>query len=630
MSLITCQNLTAAFAQRTVFRDATFSVEKSDKIGLIGANGCGKTTLLNLITGALEPEAGKLFIAADTRIGCVEQHACRDSEKTVYDELLTVFAPLMEMERELEALHEKVALTNGAVPEYIEKQSALTEAYQAAGGLTYAARAHSALTGLGFAKADETLPVSALSGGQKTKLSLGKLLLSAPDVMLLDEPTNHLDIESVEWLEVFLGKFTGALIVISHDRYFLDRVTEKTLEISGGRLYTGKGSYSVYIKNKALRLESERREYEKGMLEIKRIEKMIEQQKRFNQERNYITIASKEKQIARIRETLPELPPREFEMKLRFGEVQRAGDEVLYAENLEKGFDGKLLFTGVSFQIFRGEKVFLLGPNGCGKSTMLSLLLHQQQPDAGLCRFGHNVQVGYFSQSQSGLMNEKTVLQEIYDAFPLLTVGEIRSKLGAFCFRGDEIEKRMCDLSGGERARVALLELILKKPNLLVLDEPTNHLDAASREVLEEALAAYEGTLLCVSHDRYFVNRLATRIMCFKGSAVEFIDGNYDAYAALQKAPTQQPEAAAAEKKPNAYQQKKEEQKAARRRTARISAIERELAALAEEKETLAASLESPEVAADYEQVLAITEKLTALHETEEALEEEWLTLTEE
>lgn len=628
MPLVSCQNVSMSFAQRDILKNVSFNIEKGDRIGLIGANGSGKTTLFRLLTGQLEPTDGSIIKAFATDIGFVEQHACAGSRFSVYGEILTVFEPLREMERELEELHRKVELTGGQVKEYIERQSALTEEYQNRGGLTYEARAHSCLKGLGFTETEEQLPVASLSGGQRTKLSLGKLLLSEPDLMLLDEPTNHLDITSVEWLEDFLSKYKGSVIVISHDRYFLDRVTEKTLEISGKKVYFGKGSYSVYMKNKELRLESDRREYEKGMTEIKRIEKMIEQQKQFNQERNYITIASKEKQIERIRESLPELPEREKTVKLQFAAAVRSGDEVLIAENLAKSYDGKKLFSGVSFKVLRGEKVFLLGPNGCGKSTLLSLIMNRIPKNEGLSRFGHNVQVGYFEQTQSELMTSKTVLNEIYDRFPGLTVPEIRGYLGVFNFKDDDIDKLMSDLSGGERARIALLILILLKPNLLVLDEPTNHLDIASREVLEKALEGFDGTLLCVSHDRYFVNRIATRIMSFDGTDILTLDGNYDTYAEkIKNAPVQQ--SAAKEKKPNEYMLRKERERNERKRLSRLEKLETELAENERRREELSAELSTPEAAADYERVLALTAEIESLTALGEALETEWLELSE-
>ena len=629
MSILNFQNAAMYFADLEVFSRVTFSIEKGDKVGLIGANGCGKTTLFGLISGTLEPTEGKIFYASGLKIGHVEQHACRDSMLTVYEELLTVFRPLTEMERALEDIHRKVELTDGKVPEYLEQQHALNEAYVAAGGLTYVSRAHSTLAGLGFTKEEENLPVAALSGGQRTKLSLAKLLLSEPELMLLDEPTNHLDIVSCEWLEDFLQKFTGALIVISHDRYFLDKVTSKTMEIAAKKLYTGKGNYSEYMKTKALRQESDRREYEKGMLEIKRIEKMIEQQKQFNQERNYVTIASKEKQIERIRASLPELPPKAHSFQLRFTDVQRSGDEVLFAQGLTKAYEDKTLFENVELRLYRGDRVFLLGPNGCGKSTLLNMLMGKLPVETGYCHFGVNVRVGYFEQTQAALMKDRSVLEEIYSTFPRYTVPEIRSMLGAFNFRGEEIEKNMRSLSGGERARVALLKLILQKPNFLILDEPTNHLDSASREVLEEALAEYEGTLLCVSHDRYFVNRLAQKILYFSGSSVKALEGNYDTYVAFLRDGTDISQKPANEKKPNAWALKKEQERTERKRISRVSKIEERLAQIAEEKNTVSGQLSNPETASDYEKIMELTAHLEALEAEESALENEWLSLND-
>lgn len=628
MSLLSFQNVSMSFAERDIFINAVFDIAKGDRVGLIGSNGCGKTTLFKLITGDLSCTGGNIVKASDTSVGFVEQHACQGSSLCVYDELLTVFSYLEEMEKQMEDVRRKIELTDGKVPEYIDLQANLNEKYQALGGLTYKARAHSCLKGLGFSTEQEKLPVEALSGGQRTKLSLGKLLLSTPDIMLLDEPTNHLDIESVEWLEDFIAKYQGTMIIISHDRYFLDKTTTRTLEISNKRVYAGKGAYSVYMKNKALRLETERREYEKAVIEIKRIEKMIEQQKQFNQERNYITIASKEKQIERIKATMPEAPQREKSVKLKFGECTRSGDEVLIAEGLLKSYDGKPLFSNVDLKIFRGEKVFLLGPNGCGKSTLLNVLMKKTAQDSGLSRFGHGVQIGFFEQTQKSLMSQKTVLNEVYDRFPRLTVPEIRGYLGTFNFKDDDIEKNMSDLSGGERARIALLCLILQKPNFLIMDEPTNHLDVASREVLEEALAEYDGTLLCVSHDRYFVNKLATRIVSFNGASVASFDGNYDDYVSIIKnAPVQSDKT---EKKPNDYKLRKERESLERKRLSRISKLEQLLSELEEKKAETEEQLALPEVSADYEKVRELTNLLSQLNEQAELAELEWLELSEQ
>ncbi len=629
MSQLSCQNLRLSYAQRDILINATFDIAKGDKIGLIGSNGCGKTTLFKALCGELEPAEGRVIKANLTEIGIVQQHACQGSVLSVYEELLTVFSHLFKLEEELEALHRKVELTEGKVPEYLERQASLTEEYQNKGGLTFRNRAHSCLMGLGFTAEEERLPVTALSGGQRTKLSLGKLLLSEPDIMLLDEPTNHLDIKSVEWLEDFINKLTCSVIIVSHDRYFLDKTTSRTLEISAKKLYQGRGSYSEYMKAKELRLESDRREYEKAQIEIKRIEKMIEQQKQFNQERNYITIASKEKQIERIRAAMPEIPPKERTVKLRFAECVRAGDEVLTAENLAKSYDGKTLFSGVSIKMYRGEKVFILGPNGCGKTTLLGLITDKIPKDEGLSRFGYNVSVGYFEQTQKTLMSDKTVLQELYDRFPGKTISELRGYLGAFNFKDDDIEKLMQDLSGGERARIALLILILKKPNFLILDEPTNHLDFQSREVLEEALTEYDGTILCVSHDRYFVNRLASRILYFDGASVSSYDGNYDDYLAVIAGKPRTASAEKAPKKVNDYKLRKELESQERKRKTRLSRLEKELEEAQTKRDELNELLSTPETAADFQRVMELTAELQKINEAIEEMETEWLELSE-
>jgi len=629
MSQLSCQNLRLSYAQRDILINATFDIAKGDKIGLIGSNGCGKTTLFKALCGELEPTEGRVIKANLTEIGFVEQHACQGSTLSVYDELLTVFSHLFEIEEELEVLHRKVELTEGKVPEYLERQASLTEEYQNKGGLTFRNRAHSCLMGLGFTAEEEKLPVTALSGGQRTKLSLGKLLLSEPDIMLLDEPTNHLDIKSVEWLEDFINKFTGTVVIVSHDRYFLDKTTSRTLEISAKKLYQGKGAYSEYMKQKELRLESDRREYEKAQLEIKRIEKMIEQQKQFNQERNYITIASKEKQIERIKAAMPEIPPKEHTVKLRFSECVRAGDEVLTAENLAKSYDGKTLFSGVSIKMYRGEKVFILGPNGCGKTTLLGLITDRIPKDAGLSRFGYNVSVGYFEQTQKSLMSDKTVIEELYDRFPGKTVSELRGYLGAFNFKNDDIEKLMRDLSGGERARIALLILILRKPNFLILDEPTNHLDFQSREVLEEALKEYDGTILCVSHDRYFVNRLSSRILYFDGDAVTSYDGNYDDYLSVIAGKAHAVSSEKAPKKVNDYKLRKELESQERKRKTRLLRLEKELEEAQTKRDEMNELLSTPETAADFEKVMELTAELEKINSYIEEMETEWLELSE-
>ena len=627
MPILSAQNLAAGFQDTVLFRGGAFSLEKNDRVGLIGANGTGKTTLFRLILGQAEPLEGTLSLSGDATVGCVEQHACADSPRSVFDEVLTVYDDVMAMERELEQIN--ALLSHEPDPALLSRQETLRESFEARDGLRYRALTHAALRGLGFTEEEIAQPVSALSGGQRTKVSLCKLLMSNANLILLDEPTNHLDVASVEWLEDFLKKYKGAALIISHDRYFLDKTTEKTMELEGGRLFFTKGNYSTYQKYKAERLLYETRENEKIEKEIHRLEQMIEQQKRFNRERNYITIASKEKQIERLRRELHETAREKSGMKLRFPIANESGSEVLSVQNLSMSFPGKPLFSDVAFALRRGERVFLLGGNGCGKTTLLNILTGKLTAERGAVRFGTGVRLGYFEQTQSALRTGKSVLAEVYDRFPNKSVPELRNLLAQFLFRGDDIEKPMNALSGGERAKIALLEIMLRGCNLLILDEPTNHLDIASREVLEQALASYEGTILAVSHDRYFVNRLATRLLCFTEGGVAAVDGNYDAYLARRDREEGQ-EPPKEKKKPNEYLRKKEAARAARLRKSEIAGLEAQIAALDEQKAAVQQAIASPEIAADYLRITELTEQLGALAARQDELTERWLALSEE
>ena len=624
MSVINAYDLTFGFLDSTLFSSASFDIEENDRVGLIGANGTGKTTLFKLICGEYEPNSGSLFLSKNTKTGFAEQFACADSDKTVYDELMTVYAPLFRIESELEALHSEIE--RNPSPELIEKQSALTEKFQSDGGLTFRSMGRSTLIGLGFGESDFNKSVRDLSGGQRTKLSLGKLLLSDANLILLDEPTNHLDIKSVEWLEDFLKKYNGTAVIISHDRYFLDKVTNKTMEIRHKKISIRKGNYSQYIKLRDEQILSDKRRFDNQMKEIKRIEGIIEQQKRFNQERNYITIASKEKQIERLKDDLPETDANIPVMKLDFSVNSESGNEVIIADSLEKSYDGKTLFKNVTLDIRKGERVFLIGPNGCGKSTLLKSLIGRVYPDKGYSKFGANVKPGYYDQEQRGLNLPKSVLQEVYDRFPNFTITQLRGYLAGFLFRGDDINKLMSELSGGERARVALLELSFSHPNLLILDEPTNHLDIESREVLEDALENYDGTMLCVSHDRYFINRIATKILAFDGANIEPFEGNYDDY--VNKVMSEQTAKAPAEKKVNEYQLRKERESAQRKRQTKIKKLEQSIAELDVQKEDIQSQLD--ESSSDYESILALTSRLDELTKQQELLYEEWMNLSEE
>lgn len=628
MSLLTAQNLTFGFLDGVLFKGAAFKVEETDRIGLIGANGCGKTSLFRLITGKYTPNEGGIVRGKDVRIGYMEQYLECDAEQTLYGEALTVFNDVIEMELELEKVTH--ALMTESSIELIEKQLRLTEEIERRDGLVYQAKTKSALLGLGFKEEELTQRVSSLSGGQRSKLSLCKLLLSDANLLLLDEPTNNLDVDAISWLEDFLSKYKGAFIVVSHDRYFLDKVTTSMMEIAHQKLVCTTGNYTVFQKLKAERELTVEREYEKTMTEIKRIEGIIEQQKRFNQAHNYVTIASKEKQIERLKETLV-VPDKALKsVHFSFKTDIRTGDEVLSVSGLEKAFPNKPLFRNFDLSVFREDKVFLLGPNGCGKSTFLKIINKELSQDGGTFSLGSNVKIGYFDQNIDKLSSDKTVLDEVWDMFRFMTETEIRSALAMFLFTGEDVFKKVSALSGGERAKLSLLKIMLSKPNFLILDEPTNHLDIISREVLENALLDFNGTLLVVSHDRYFINKLATKIVHLTHNGAVLIDGNYDTYVEFRQ--NQKSGEEVVQKKPvvNEYKLRKEQAKEERLKKSRINKLESEIARTETEIAEIEALISSPEISGDYEKLLECTEELNEKKNTLDALYDEWEALQTE
>ncbi len=623
MSLLTALNLKFGFSDGVLFKDAAFQVEENDRIGLIGSNGTGKTSLFKLITGEYTPQEGGIVRGKDVRIGYMEQYLECEDNLTVYEEVLKVFSDITEMETELEEITKK--LENNSDISLIERQLHLTEEIERRDGLVYKAKSRSALVGLGFKESELDYPVKNLSGGQRSKVSLCKLLLSNANLILLDEPTNNLDIDAISWLEDFLNKYKGAVIVVSHDRYFLDKITFLTMEISHKKITMTKGNYSVFQKLKAERELTIEREYEKNIAEIKRIEGIIEQQKRFNQERNYITIASKEKQIERIKADLIVPDKALASVRFSFNSEVRSGDNVLTVFDLEKSFPQKPLFKNLNISINREDKMFLLGPNGCGKSTFLKILNKEISQDSGIIKFGTNVKIGYFDQNIDKLNSDKTVLDEVWDMYKFMDQTEIRSALALFLFRGDDVFKKVSVLSGGERAKIALLKIMLSKPNFLILDEPTNHLDINSREVLEEALLNYDGTLLVVSHDRYFINKLSNKIIYLTHDSAVSIDGNYDTYLEFKEDNQKPVEKEKKETtKVNTYKLQKEQQALERKRNSRISKIEKEIEEKENEISEIQSLLELSETSADYEKLLELTEKLDSLKNELDELYSEW------
>lgn len=629
MPALSVRNLTMTFIERNLFTDVSFDVEERDKVGFIGANGVGKTTLFKILNGEISPVSGTVTFSKNVRPGYMEQHACNNPRADVYHELLSVFDYLSDMETEISALAHQIDNKSGNLDELVERQTMLIEQFERAGGLTYKSRTRSALLGLGFSENDFTMPVGNLSGGQRSKLCLAKLLLSQSNMLLLDEPTNHLDIDAIAWLEGFLRDFKGAMIIISHDRYFLDNVTNKTIELEHNRAMVYKGSYSEFVKKKESVNESLKNKYEHDLKEIKRIEGIVEQQKRWGQAHNFITAASKQKEADRIKDQLV-APESELEtMRMHFEPRCESGNDVLICKNLAKSFDDKQLFKNVDIHIRKGERVFIIGGNGCGKTTLFRILTGKTPMDSGEYDYGANVEIGYFDQMQQNLDLSKTALDEVWDTFPNMTQTEVRSALASFLFKGEEVFKPLSKMSGGERARVSLLKLMLKGSNFLLLDEPTNHLDASSREELEKTLLDYSGTMLIVSHDRYFINKIADRILLLTNGGVKEYLGNYDYYlerSTAEKQGTVQTESKKdkKEKPQNDYFLQKQKQSEERKRQTKLKKAESEIERLDEEIAKTQELLSSEEVAADYEKLMELSKLLEDLQKQQEEQYEIW------
>ena len=629
MPALSVRNLTMTFIERNLFTDVSFDVEERDKVGFIGANGVGKTTLFKILNGEISPVSGTVTFSKNVRPGYMEQHACNNPRADVYHELLSVFDYLSDMETEISALAHQIDNKSGNLDELVERQTMLIEQFERAGGLTYKSRTRSALLGLGFSENDFTMPVGNLSGGQRSKLCLAKLLLSQSNMLLLDEPTNHLDIDAIAWLEGFLRDFKGAMIIISHDRYFLDNVTNKTIELEHNRAMVYTGSYSEFVKKKESVNESLKNKYEHDLKEIKRIEGIVEQQKRWGQAHNFITAASKQKEADRIKDQLV-APESELEtMRMHFKPRCESGNDVLICKNLAKSFDDKQLFKNVDIHIRKGERVFIIGGNGCGKTTLFRILTGKTPMDSGEYDYGANVEIGYFDQMQQNLDLSKTALDEVWDTFPNMTQTEVRSALASFLFKGDEVFKPLSKMSGGERARVSLLKLMLKGSNFLLLDEPTNHLDASSREELEKTLLDYSGTMLIVSHDRYFINKIADRILLLTNNGVKEYLGNYDYY--LERTTAEKSGAVLTESKKekkekpqNDYFLQKQKQSEERKRQTKLKKAEAEIERLDEEIAKTQELLSSEEVAADYEKLMELSKLLEDLQKQQEEQYEIW------
>ncbi len=609
MSLLSCHHVSKYFGERTLFRDVGFEVEEHSRLSLIGANGCGKSTLFHILTGELAADEGTVVCSKNTRIGYMQQHISTSSDTTLFDEVLSVFSSLIVIEKELECINAALAEEQySGNSSLIEKQSRLQERFELEGGLYFRSRVRSALLGLGFLEQDLSRTMDTFSGGQRAKAAMARLLLSESNLLLLDEPTNHLDIASVEWLENYLNEYHGAFIVISHDRYFLDHVTNGTMELSNGRLYVTNGNYSAHKEKREQDAQIEKKHFIQAKREIKRIEDNIMLLKQWNREKSIRAAESREKRVERLKKELV-IPEAELAtIRFSFAPNATGGNDALEVGELAKSFNGKQLFENVNALLRRGERVFLYGPNGCGKSTMLKIINGMLQADRGFVRIGTNVTLGYYDQTQSGLHDEKMAIDELWDDYPHMTQTEIRSAMAAFLFRGDDVFKPVGLLSGGERARLLLLKLMLAGDNLLLLDEPTNHLDIASREALEEALSDYEGTMLIVSHDRYFINRMAQRMLWLRPTGVESVIGGYDAlHERMQRQVLTETAEAKTKNKENTNTAKRD-QSAKRKITAQIRLVEQQISSSEEQIDTMKQQMEDPEVAADFEKVMELTQ----------------------
>lgn len=621
MISISCKNVSLAFGTEVLLDRVTFSVEKGDRVGVVGVNGAGKTTLMKIITGEVPKDDGEVYIAGGETVGYLDQYATIDSDRTVLEEMLANFSHLASMKERLDELEliMQTASDSTVSSNAATSFSALTEEYKKAGGYEYVGRTKSVLTKMGFGEEYFNLPVNALSGGQKTALALVGLILQNHSILILDEPTNHLDIESVEWLENYIKGIKSTVIVISHDRYFLDAVTTKTLDVENTHVNLYNGSYSVFVEKKKKNREIYRRHYENQQKEIARLEAYIEQQRRWNRERNIIAAESREKAIERMDKLeKPENLP--VGISFSFGEAIRSGNDVLSVNGLGMAFDSKRLFTEVSFEVKRGDRLFVLGKNGTGKSTLLKILNSRLTSTEGDFEYGTNVKLGYYDQENQNLSPRNTVLDELWNEYSSMTMTEVRSALAMFRFCGDDVMKKVSVLSGGEKARLTLAKLMLSKVNLLILDEPTNHLDIASRETLEDAILEFKGTVIAVSHDRYFIKKLATRIIRIEERGCTVYEHGYEHYAekireAVKPSVTAQPVASNKEE----YIQRRESRAQMRKRERDIAKTEKEI----EETEKRISEIEermSGELATDYSALMEAEKERQSLEERLESL----------
>ena len=630
--ILACQNIEKSFGGINLIHDASFHIEEREKAALVGINGAGKSTMLRIIMQEIPADSGEIILSRGKSIGYLAQHQELDSALTIYDSLLQVKQHILDMELHMREIEKQMKHASGEELERLmETYSRLTHEFEMENGYAYKSELVGVLKGLGFPESDFEKEISTLSGGQKTRVALGRLLLSKPDIILLDEPTNHLDMDSISWLETYLLNYPGAVLIVSHDRYFLDRIVTKVIDIDNGKVSTFTGNYSAYSEKKAQLRRDAYQAYLNQQQEIRHQEEVIAKLKQFNREKSIKRAESREKMLDKI-EVLEKPTEVNASMRIYLKPRVESGTDVLTVEHLTKSFPSLPLFSDLNFSIKRGERVAIIGNNGTGKTTILKILNELVPADAGVFHLGSKVHIGYYDQEHHVLHMEKTIFEEISDDFPKLTNTEIRNLLAAFLFTGDDVFKKISSLSGGERGRVSLAKLMLSEANFLILDEPTNHLDILSKEILEEALRNYTGTVLYVSHDRYFINRTATRILELTNQSMVNYIGNYDYYMekreeltriyAPKEAEEQAEEAVSATKLD--WKQQKEEQARQRKRENELKKTEEAIERLESRDKEIDCEMEKPEIAVNVAECVRLANEKAEIAEKLEELYEKW------
>ena len=636
MIVLSCNNLNKSFGIDSVLENVNFTVNECDKVGIIGVNGTGKTTLFKIISGIYGYDSGDIYTSKDCEIGYLEQNTNFHSENTILEEVLEVFKDVIDMEKYLRDLEHKISeessnINSIALEKLMNEYSNKLEEFSDMNGYGYKSEAKGVLKGLGFSDEDMNKPISILSGGEKTRVLLGKLLLKKPTLLLLDEPTNHLDSEAIEWLEIFLKQYKGTVILISHDRYFLDQVVNRIFEIHNKKLKTYKGNYSDFIKASAIEKELELKKFEDQQKDLKKQEESIERLKAFGREKHLKRARSKEKALAKI-DVLDKPEAYRKKARIEFNPSVTSGNDVLQLRDISMGYGERILFKDLNLDIYRGEKVALIGANGIGKSTLFKIIMNEIAPLSGNIKFGTNVNVSYFHQEQKTITLDNTIIDEIWEDNKHLTQTDLRSMLGAFLFEGEEVFKKISTLSGGERARVAILKLILSNANLLLLDEPTNHLDIDSKEVLEEALSGYTGTIFTISHDRYFLNTVVDKVLVLDENGITEYLGNYDYYIEKKKQVQEMNNVEVIEEKTKTQlkeekKKEREQREAEKKNRVKRQNIEKEIEETEAKIEEMDILLCQEEVYSNPEKSKDVSQQKSSLEEKLSALYEEWESL---